>query len=105
MSEMRQKPVNMTADVLADVLFDIHDRIPMGDSLEGHISWAIPEDPDAPPRSFDVMASYRVGNTMGQGGMRVIGEWVEAPEPAPLPRAVAGPPIDLGDDPDGDNGG
>jgi hypothetical protein len=80
MTETRPKPVNMDANVLADVIADIHERIPAGDSFEGHIEWMLPEDDNAPPRSFDVTAMYRVGNTMGQGSMRMIGTWEEVPD-------------------------
>lgn len=70
-------PVNMSHEDLLAVLDDIRSRVAQGDSFEGHIEWLLPEDDDAPARSFDVQASYRVGNTMGQGGMRMIGEWRE----------------------------
>jgi hypothetical protein len=79
MGEMRQVPVNLSHEDLLTVLDDIRARVAEGDSFEGHIEWMIPVDDDAPARSFDVQASYRVGNTMGQGGMRMIGEWREVP--------------------------
>lgn len=77
MSEMRQVPVNMSHEELLAVLADITDRVRHGDSFEGSLTYAIPEDPEAAPGSFDVLASYRIGNSMGQGGMRMIGEWTD----------------------------
>jgi hypothetical protein len=79
-TQMRRVPVNMTQDELATVLEDIVTRVQTGDSFEGNITYAIPEDGLAAPGSFDVMASYRVGNRQGQGGMRMIGRWVDARE-------------------------
>lgn len=69
------KPETMSVDDLTAIVDDIRGRIPAGDSFEGNLTWAMPEDPDADPRSFDVVACYRVGNTTGQGGMRMIGNW------------------------------
>lgn len=66
-------PVVMGVEELVAVIEDILGRVGEGDSFEGHIEWMIPDDPDAPPRSFEVRAAYRTGNTMGQGGMRMIG--------------------------------
>lgn len=82
MGETRMIPVNMSQRDLLAVLDDIRARIAEGDSFEGHIEWLMPMDDNAPARSFDVRASYRVGNTMGQGGMRMIGQWAEVPGPA-----------------------
>lgn len=69
-------PVTMSRDELLMVLEDIKERVEAGDSFEGSVEYLIPEE-DAPPGSFAVRASYRVGNTMGQGGLRMIGEWAE----------------------------
>lgn len=65
-------PARMTYEQLADVLADMAVRARSGDSFEGHIEYLLPEDADAP--AVDVTATYRVGNHMGQGGMRIIGE-------------------------------
>lgn len=80
-SEMQMVPVNLSHEDLLAVLDEIRARVAAGDSFEGSIEYLMPEDPDAPPRSFDVRASYRTGNSMGQGGMRVIGEWRERTRP------------------------
>jgi hypothetical protein len=79
MTAMRPVPRNIPHEELVAVLEDITARVRAGDSYEGNITWSIPEDPAAPPTSVDVIASYRVGNLQGQGGMRMIGEWAEAP--------------------------
>lgn len=77
MTEQRPCPVNMSHEDLLAMLDDIRKRVAEGDSFEGSFQYLMPLDDDAPPRSFDVQASYRVGNTMGQGGMRMVGEWRE----------------------------
>lgn len=65
--------VPMTTDGLLAVLDDMRRRVAEGDSFEGSIEYLMPGplglDPDA---EFAVMASYRVGNLMGQGGVRLI---------------------------------
>lgn len=59
---MRNMPVYMSKNDLLAVLAD------MGDPVT---------DPDGP--GFRVRASYRIGNSMGQGGLRMIGEWQDEP--------------------------
>lgn len=84
------RPVPMSRDELLAVLDDIRARIAAGDSFEGYLRYSIPVEapvalevytyPNEPtPRAdFDVCAGYRVGNSMGQGGFRLIeGEPVE----------------------------
>lgn len=68
------KPVNMGQNDLLEVLDDIRSHVAAGDSFEGSIEYSIPEDENAPPRTFDVRGAYRIGNSMGQGGMRLVGE-------------------------------
>jgi hypothetical protein len=77
---MRNCPVNISREALIGILEDILNRVRAGDSFEGSIEYLLPEDMDAPARSFDVRASYRIGNTMGQGGLRMIGEMREVPD-------------------------
>ena len=85
--------VTMSHADLVTVLTDILDRVTRGDSLEGNVSWMIPEDEGAPAGSFDVTAAYRVGNLMGQGGMRMIHRDQAAPAPcAPCTCPPAGDP-------------
>jgi hypothetical protein len=89
MAAMRQAPRALPHGALLALLDDITARVRSGDSFEGTITWSIPEDPDADPQSFDVTASYRIGNMQGQGGMRVIGEFRELPPELALLSATA----------------
>jgi hypothetical protein len=75
-------PVGMDRTQLAMVLNDMMKRVLEGDSYEGSIQYTMPE-PATPeeeragwPRAdaeFWVIATYRIGNLQGQGGMRLIG--------------------------------
>lgn len=81
MSE-RFAPTYLTKDQFVAVLEDMRDKVLANDSFEGSLSYELPwstelGDPVDDSRSgFRVRASYRTGNSMGQGGMRMIGEWV-----------------------------
>lgn len=63
--------VSMTKDQLLAVLDDIRAGVAAGDSFEGSIEYLMP-GPLGLGGDFAVRASYRIGNTMGQGGLRVI---------------------------------
>jgi hypothetical protein len=76
---MRLVPCSMSHENFVSMLEDLLARVREGDSFEGSLEYAIPEDEDAPARSFSVRASYRVGNLQGQGGMRMHGAWEEVP--------------------------
>ena len=63
-----------------------------GDSFEGSIEYVMPDVPDwamrGDPRPDDFVpvdvlmrCSYRVGNSQGQGGLRIVGSINEASEP------------------------
>jgi hypothetical protein len=67
-------PAGLSKDELLAVIDDIRARIAANDSFEGHLTWSFPEQ-SGDIFAFDVTASYRVGNSMGQGGMRVIGKY------------------------------
>jgi hypothetical protein len=59
---------------LVEVLEDIVNRVREGDSFEGSFQYMIPEDMAAiKAGQFEVTASYRIGNSEGQGGCRMIG--------------------------------
>lgn len=74
------KPVHMAKEDLLYAIDEIRAAIEANDSWEGHFSYNFPED-DAPINTdFAVRAVYRIGNSMGQGGMRVIGEFINEPE-------------------------
>lgn len=75
---VQPRPVGMSLQELVDVLDDIRARVEAGDSFEGTITYSIPEDLDSGAQ-FDVRAVYRIGNSMGQGGMRMIQQMPEGP--------------------------
>lgn len=66
--------IKTKAELLA-ILDDIRAAVAGDDSFEGSIEYLMPGplglDPDA---DFAVRASYRVGNSQGQGGYVLIGE-------------------------------
>lgn len=64
--------IPVTKERLLEVLDDIRSRVANGDSFEGSIRYLLPEDPEHAD-DFMVEACYRVGNSAGQGGMRMIG--------------------------------
>lgn len=71
-------PVTVSREMLAMLLRDMAARVEANDSWEGSIEWTIALEDDP---NFDqevdnpvmVRAAYRVGNSMGQGGMRIVG--------------------------------
>lgn len=67
------KHLPMDAEQLLAVLDDMRARVAAGDSFEGSIEYLMPGpleiDTD---KDFAVMASYRIGNLDGQGGVRLI---------------------------------
>lgn len=65
------RPVPMSKDQFLAVLDDIRARVADGDSFKGSVQYAIPEEPTTEV-TFDVYASYRIGNSLGQGGFRLI---------------------------------
>lgn len=70
------KPVPMTHAELTAVVKDMAAVVEAQDSFEGFIEYGMPDPEDgAPGDTFAlVKASYRVGNSMGQGGVRMIGD-------------------------------
>lgn len=78
---------NMSREDLVGLFQEVAERVSDGDSLEGHITYAMAgyEDFDAwdangrvgpqpvPEHPFDVEARFRIGNARGQGGYRLIG--------------------------------
>lgn len=73
-------PVAMDRNELYDVLIDIAERVTRGDSFEGNIEYFIPDEDAADlggwpsaDAEFWVRGVYRIGNTFGQGGTRMIG--------------------------------
>lgn len=66
-------PVPATKEELLGILDDMRARVESGDSFEGSVEYLMPEPGDPPEAQFRVRAAWRVGNTMGQGGMRMVG--------------------------------
>lgn len=74
-------PVYMSKNDLLAVLDDMRAQIAADESFEGSMSYEFPwntfcdpVDTDDPEGGFRVRAAYRIGNSMGQGGMRMVGE-------------------------------
>jgi hypothetical protein len=69
-------PIPMCRDELLAVLDDIREGVAADDSFEGSVEYLMPgrDDPDC---QFMVCASYRTGNSAGQGGLRMVGKFAE----------------------------
>ena len=79
----RLKMVPMSKNELVAVLDDIVAHVKSGDSFEGFLNYLMPDVEEMEKGvEFVVEARYRIGNLMGQGGMRIYGEWVEVEDPA-----------------------
>jgi hypothetical protein len=66
--------VPKTKDELLAILDDIRESVANDDSFEGSIEYLMPEPLGVDPQAdFAVRASYRVGNQMGQGSVRLVG--------------------------------
>jgi hypothetical protein len=74
-------PQQMSREELLAVLDDIRKGVESGDTLEGSFEFLLDYDSDAP--AWQVRAFYRTGNTMGQGGSRLIGYEPAPAEPEP----------------------
>lgn len=77
------KPVPMSRPELLATLEDILKRVRADDSFEGSIEYLMPTEGDDPDCDFMVRASYRIGNSMGQGSVRMIGDMVNQPPTMP----------------------
>ncbi|MGW0904942.1 hypothetical protein [Streptomyces sp. NPDC002853] len=62
---------NMNREGLLRLIDDIRASVATGDSLEGNLQYLL-ADTDA-EHPYNVAATYRIGNRMGQGGCVVIG--------------------------------
>jgi len=69
------KPVPLTKAELVSILKDMLDRVEAGDSLEGFLEYALPDELELEDAEFMVKASYRRGNLNGQGSMRMVGKF------------------------------
>lgn len=91
----RNLPMPTSYEVVASVLRNMADSVASGDSFEGSIEYLMPDVPDwamrgePEPEGYDranepevlMRCSYRIGNSMGQGGVRIVGSINEASEP------------------------
>lgn len=86
------KPVPQTQEEVVATLRDMLEVVAASDSWEGSMEYLMPTDEKVPDGTFAlVRASYRVGNSMGQGGVRMVGEVVASEEPFPYGWFVAKP--------------
>jgi hypothetical protein len=72
-AELWHKPAQLTHTELALLLECMLEGVRTGDTLEGTVTFTVSETPDC----WDVIARYRVDNVLGQGGVRMVGEFVE----------------------------
>jgi hypothetical protein len=77
MSELVHVPAQLTHSELGLLLEGVLEGVRTGDTLEGSITFTVSETPDC----WDVIARYRVDNVLGQGGVRMVGEFVERESP------------------------
>jgi hypothetical protein len=77
------QPAPATKAEMIEVLEDVLGAVRDDDSFEGFLQWSMPiDDPATEERAradkrwadaeFGLMARYRIGNSMGQGGLRVF---------------------------------
>lgn len=67
-------PTPVTKDQLADILQEMSALVREGDSFEGFIEYSMPCEEKVPDDTYALVRTrYRVGNLMGQGGMRMLG--------------------------------
>jgi hypothetical protein len=86
-------PKEMYPKDIAAVLRHMADLVESGDSFEGSIEYLLPEPPDwamngePQPEDYEqrdyrlVRASFRTGNSLGQGGVTMIGDVPPVPPP------------------------
>lgn len=68
-------PEPASRELVLEMLDEIRAGVESGDSLEGHFTWSLPYPPEDPEDvDFMLLARYRVGNLMGQGGLRSYGK-------------------------------
>jgi hypothetical protein len=77
----------MGEDRLAAILEDMAERVRDGDSFEGSVEYLMPGPLGLPAEDdqFAVQAAYRVGNTDGQGSIRLIRRCGAVEEGSPPP--------------------
>jgi len=74
---MPNMPVPCCKETLLALLDDIRHHVEHNDSFEGFVEYTMPiggDDQVIEDADFLLRASYRIGNSQGQGGMRMIGK-------------------------------
>jgi hypothetical protein len=67
----------MSKDELVATLRDMADAVEHDDSFGGRMAYDLGLEYDLPPEAYAmVTAVYRIGNSIGQGGVRMVGEVV-----------------------------
>lgn len=88
---MSNLPIPSTYAEVAVVLRDMAEHVAQGDSFEGSIEYGIPDVPEweqrgeTEPEGYEqpevmLRCVYRIGNLMGQGGVRIIGTMNPPPD-------------------------
>ena len=77
-----QVPIPIARAEFADWLHQLAAAVEFGDSAEGSLEYLLDYDDEGPDGQDTVMvrASVRTGNRMGQGGMIMLGKWMEMEE-------------------------
>jgi hypothetical protein len=70
---MHNHPIPATKAEVLSVLSEILYIVEHDDSFEGSFEYTMPEPGDPPDTRFRLRAAYRVGNSMGQGGLKMVG--------------------------------
>lgn len=66
-------PAVVSVQEMAEILEDMAKRVRKGDCFGGSIEFHFADDFfGAGPNEYTVMGQYRIGNSEGQGGMRLI---------------------------------
>lgn len=66
-------PAVVSVEAMAEILEDMAKRVRNGDCFGGSIEFHYADDFfGAGPNEYTVMGQYRIGNSQGQGGMRLI---------------------------------
>lgn len=70
-------PIPVSKELLIKILEDILKGVKTGDTLEGHFEFTLNyENPqeEEEDEMFLVLTTYRIGNSRGLSGMRVLGK-------------------------------
>lgn len=63
---------HLTKEQFLDLLADIRRAVKDDDTWEGNLNWELPGPYASPTARYAVSGAFRIGNSVGQGGMRVI---------------------------------